>query len=192
MAAAQLQAAQADSVTAAGHQDMPALRAKVIKLQQRDKSNLSKITTLLSTNQQLVEQLHNIQTTQGAIFTQMNLLSRNQWMFSEICISKTSRITRVNHIMRDLMAQIKDFTVITNMQDTLSVSDTQLQLNRIVAHWMQATVVEELFPPTVNGCILSKTAQMCRPIFTLKNLLELLVIKDSFRVKTALVTLLWK
>ena len=33
---------------------------------------------------------------------------------------------------------------------------------------------------------------MCRPIFTLKNLLELLVVKDSFRVKTDIVTLLWK
>ena len=88
MAAAEL--TQADSVTAAGHQDMPALRAKVIKLQQRDKSHLSKIATLLSTNQQLVEQLHNIQTTQGVIRNDMNLLSRNQWMFSEIYISKTS------------------------------------------------------------------------------------------------------
>ena len=52
------------AAAAAGHQDMPALRARVLKLQQRDKSNLSKITTLLSTNQQLDEQIHHSQTTQ--------------------------------------------------------------------------------------------------------------------------------
>ena len=185
-------AAQLDSVTTASHQDMPALRAKVIKLQQRDKSHLSKIATLLTTNQQLVEQLHNIRTTQGAIRNDMSLLSRNQWMFSEIYISKTSRIARVNNIMRDLVSRIKDFTVIAEMQDTLSVTDTQHQLNRIVAHWMQATVVEELYPATVNGRTISTTTQMCRPLFTLKNLLEFLVIKESFCVRTALVTLLWK
>ena len=77
MAEAQLQA-QADSVTGAGHQDMPALRAKVIKLQQRDKSHLSKIATLLSKNKQLVEKLHTIQTTQSAIRNDVNLLSRTQ------------------------------------------------------------------------------------------------------------------
>ena len=153
-------AAQLDSVTTASHQDMPALRAKVIKLQQRDKSHLSKIATLLTTNQQLVEQLHNIRTTQGAIRNDMSLLSRNQWMFSEIYISKTSRIARVNNIMRDLVSRIKDFTVIAEMQDTLSVTDTQHQLNRIVAHWMQATVVEELYPATVNARTISTTTQM--------------------------------
>ena len=62
--------------------------------------------------------------------------------------------------MRDLMGRIKDFKVISDMQDTLSVTDTQHQLNRIVAHWMQATVVEELYPATVNDRTLS-TTQIC-------------------------------
>ena len=185
-------AAQLDSVTTASHQDMPALRAKVVKLQQRDKSHLAKIATLLTTNQQLVEQLHAIRATQGQIRTDMSLLSRHQWMFSEIYISKTSRITRVNNVMRDLVSQIQDFTIIAEMRDTLSVTDTQTQLNRIIAHWMQATVVEELYPASVNGRTMSTTTPMCRPLFTLKNLLEFLMDKDSFRVKTDIVHLLWK
>ena len=126
------------------------------------------------------------------MLTQRNLLYRCQMLFDEVYITKSARIAGVNTIVQDLMLCTKDFLVIQSINDTLSVSNTQLQLNKLVAHWMQAMMISDIFPDKVNGHTLSRTAQISRPVLTMKDLLEFLIARDSFCVKKDIVHLLWK